>query len=365
MDAALAPILDENGASDKSQAVALLNRKWALTQQWIINYLNTHQWEGDIDLKPALRRLSMNYSSRTLDSVELDKQAYLVSTRGSIGAPFIAAKVSGQYRVVWNVPASVTVSGRNRRKLAAGATAYLAPWTAKDEMDDLAPSFVDSLGKLTDDSKGRHRYFFDTGYHHEAGATFPGQLTVWRWDGTSATLLLAIDNRANECTPGIRFDGRYLHVPTRSAFKVLWAANSSCGHVLDQLIRVDRDSARYVGSIGLAPQLNLIDTILDRINRKKSGDDLAARRVIRILKRLAGEASTPPRWRSMVGFDYSPVRGRGKFTSMCVGLDFQAPDYSSGHASKLLFRFVRRKGNLYASDVRAVDDGSCDDRDQY
>src|SRR5262249_18533500 len=159
--------------------------------QWIVNYLNENQREGAVDLGAALRGLNPEFSASVVKATMLDDDTYLIGpaeeSGRSLGAPFIAARQSGQFVVIWRMPPSDGVRKGLSKKLVAGTKGYLPPWSAEDDANNLAPDGIAGLGKLRDTANGDHRFFIDTVAHHENGAMFSFQLTIWRWHAGTAT----------------------------------------------------------------------------------------------------------------------------------------------------------------------------------
>jgi len=336
-----------NSQSETAQQTVLVAQEWSLVQQWIVNYLNEHEWEGDIDLTPALHRLNYEFSQAALEYVELDKKTYVVGAPYGMGSVYIAHQVDGKFQIVWNTPASVDLSGANRKKLAAGVTSYLAPWTAQQEVEDSAPNSVWGLGKLPDTASGMHRFYFNTVYRQEAGATDTSQLSIWQWDGKIASSQMLIEHRDNESTPAIYFAGRILHVPTRTNFTMLLEYNSGVGNAVDQRIFVGPESVRYVGNAELMPELELIDTIFVKTSSHQKVEALASNDVISVVRPLVLQT---PLWLEDVSVQHEAAK-----SLLCVTLQLNP----SGDDKTLKFTLINRNGNYFAASANDLGSTGC------
>jgi len=364
---ALTPLIDRDGGSSDPNAVLLVNHKWALAQQWILNYLNEHQWEGTVDLKPALRRLSPEFSDNVVRSAALDDHTYLIWPGSNyFGSVFIAQKVSGRYKVVWNIPVTLKLSPARLHQLfpndhssysPGGNRGYLSPWTAEDELQEGLQRPI-SIGRLSDTATGDHRFFLNSYVPQFAGIMSQIQLTVWQWHAGAASPVFVNNHYDNECAPAPYFDGHYLHIPelgspSSDEAPILGHNNPFCGEEVDRKVRIGGNNVEAAGETSLTPEYEFIDMLLAKIARKKDTRGVASWRVVAHIRPLIS--------RPYIGVsDWAFQRG-GNTVTACADLDFSGGIGGGGGDQErtLIFTLLSTGGRYYAKSVEDAADNGC------
>ncbi len=350
--AALAPMLDELGVSDNPQAPQLKQREWSLEVQWIINDLNEHPAATRWNLKSVLQSLDSDFKYSRPSQVRLDDQTYLLALGDSV---VIAAIRHDRYEIVWNLLDEVARPARGATRPRVDAASVASRWTAEEAMQGVGMTWA-QVGGLPDTASGDHRFFIYAFQWQAAGAIGTYQLSIWRWHDRTATLELTgmhQDSQDNEP----HFDGRYLHAGVRSNFKTLWACASCAGRELDWKILVEPDGVRDLGRASLTPELDLIDTLFDRIYRGRRAGDLATAAVLTKLTPIVAELAKDRRHQlSLLGelVDWSAKRS-GNHATGCLTSALEAP----GGDKSFAFTLTERKGEMIVSNVKDLGGTRC------
>jgi len=179
---------------DSSPAAATaLDAQWAAARDLVAALLDRQP-----ELAPAaLTRQAKHSAGLGVYALRLDPDAVLVDTEsGEFGTAFLFRRGDdGHYHSVFAL--HETAAAR------AGPTAALAAWRSvnaasicrsrpsEGEWYRCGPMAVQRLIPLQAEAAGGRRFAILGSYVVPMGGTVPFQLTIWRWDGRSATLLLA------------------------------------------------------------------------------------------------------------------------------------------------------------------------------
>jgi hypothetical protein len=109
-------------------------------------------------------------------------------------------------------------------------------------------------------------FFLDATYAQQAGLDVLGQLSIWRWNGTSATPLLAGiygytlgDEDPRDVT---HLDGDVLRAREKGDFRSMFVTAPEPGRRLEWRIRITPSGVEDLGHIPLDPELDFVDQIL-------------------------------------------------------------------------------------------------------
>jgi hypothetical protein len=278
-EAALAPHFDGFFLDGDPGSPALLARLWAVAADTATAWLNSHP---DSE-KPA--GAGWPDSELNLDAIRLDPQTWVISAQyDNASTVFIAAKREGRFQTVWTIVQAAT---RAQRTITA--------WAPRQAAISCKTRFrcgplTANLGSLPDDASGRHRFLIDATYASPAGATVEGQLSIWAWDGMHAKNLLARNySYMIDQAVGLRRDGDLLRVRTKDYFKTLIACGQCEGRQRDVTLRIGPNGIKDLGTVSVAPDLDLIDDLFERIEHGRPVAALAAPRVAAVLRRSFAE----------------------------------------------------------------------------
>ena len=268
---------------DDPRAPALLRRIWTIAGQRAIDYLNRHPATSAPRLRAAIGKLSRNLR---VETVELDARTYLVSVSlGDMGTVFIVTNPDKQSKVAWTIAdlAAHPPPGLEILSAWSGEQARLSCRRSEtgDEFGFCGPVSSDwyggAIGKLPDQGDGSHRFYLTVGYAQRAGATVGGQLSLWRWTGRTAEPLLArtyvytMDQKLR-----LQVDGNLLRVGIKDNFQSFFVTSPEEGRQLVWTIRSDPDRIVDLGKASTVPELDLVDTLIQRLLKKEPASDIAS-----------------------------------------------------------------------------------------
>lgn len=189
----------------------------------------------------------------------------------AIANVFIVAKSNGQYEVVWKIEQNQNTNGLKEPDV-------IGAWRAESaKHGGRGPYFTSSgsvgsletadLGILTSDSNNRPRFYIDAVYAQSAGATVGEQTSVWRWNGTTAKPLIAHSYAVSlDAGLGVRVEGQDLKIREKQQFRTFSSSGASEARRVDWVVRVTPDAVSDGGEISLAPELDLLDKLFDRLS---------------------------------------------------------------------------------------------------
>jgi hypothetical protein len=211
--------------------------------------------------------------------VRLDAQTVLASaSRGEMGTVFIVAARDNRFATAWTIADAAASSVPE-----AGLLSAWVPARARDSCRKPPPdatwltcgALSGAIGKLPDARGGRHRFYVDATYAQGMGMTVTAQLSIWRWTGQTAEPLLAkIYDYMIDQKLGTRLDGDLLRLRVKDEFKSFFACGSCEGRQLDWTIRIGPDRIEDLGKTSAVPELDLVDTLYDRVLRDQPGSCL-------------------------------------------------------------------------------------------
>jgi len=217
---------------------------------------------------------------------------------------------------------------------------YQIAWTAAGSKDKRVDGLVEDITKLPPSAKGHPRFYLQNSDLQGSGCWLQGQLSVWEWDGTRAIPLLIRHYTSNFDLSGgdgpIKFDGQFIRVRTKESFKAFMDYSCSRDPEGEWTIRITPEEVMDLGVRRVHPELDLIDDLFDRINRRRNAEQLAAPTVISALQKTYpnGLAPVVPDWK---------LQG----AELCVNLNM-------GEPVSHIFTLSRAGGTLFVTSVKDV-----------
>jgi hypothetical protein len=248
---------------------------WALQDEWL------RQQPADQPPDPAgLMSLDPDLQ---VQSVALAADAWLVST-GQHGI--------GQLVLVTRVP--------------AGAGGPLRVQQVPDQPDfdrlrcfhpqpGLRPCAARKLQSLPPDAQGSARVLIEAQYSQPAGATRGNQASLWRWEAGQLRPLYVTEYPVGGegYEDGVHAGGDVISITFKGAFQLLTACGACDGRQLIRRLRLTAGNAvEDLDTTPLTPELDLVDTLLQRLAHHEASLDLAeapaADKLERVLSGITG-----------------------------------------------------------------------------
>jgi hypothetical protein len=324
---ALAAHSDGFSLDGEPKTSSLLTQLWSIAGRWAVDFINEHPSATTAELTASIRTLSPQLGAA---AVKLDPRTFLVSMHsGEIGTVLIIAERGHRFEIAWTIADDTASRPRDFDVIAA--------WSADRALDRCRQHVADeawatcgplfaTTGALPDERDGSHRFFVSGTYAQPMGATVSAQLSLWRWTGGTAVPLLArIYGYMIDQEHGIRVDGDILHVGIKGEFKTFTVCGACDGRQMDWTIRVGPDGIEDLGEASLVPELDLIDTLLDRLIKQEPTTDIAAPAVARALaatiaqvRKDAARSGYPPSLGMLMGWKATT---RGQQRRLCLSTD--------------------------------------------
>ncbi len=345
--AALAPHTTGFGIDDEPQAPGLLRQEWLAIGQEAVAYLNDHPAASEAELAAALAT-----SSLTIEAIRLDQQSFLIALgQGEMGTALIIAKRSERFALVWTLW-DFAGSGRRKFGMLAAWSADKARENCRERLPDArwaecGPIFPTKIGRLPDRRDGSPRFFIDATYAQAAGSTVGAQISLWTWTGMTAKPLYAqsygweIDQAV-----GTRLEGDILRIRVKEYYKILPSCGSCEGRQRDWSLRITPDRIEDLGKTSVVPELDLIDTLYDRLSRHRPVSDMASPSVVKALAPKIGDTGED------VGFAMAwKVTEDGPYRMVCV---------STVAVGTYLFTIDTRRARPRIISAKPLQDSGCE-----
>jgi len=286
-EASLTPHADGYSIDDDPHSPELLRGVWSETAAYAVEFLNAHPDATAAELAAALESLSPR---QRVSAVSLAPRTYLVAAGiDEIGTVFILRAQGEHYGVAWTIGEAAAHPPAGFELLAAWS-AEAAALKCRTSLQ-ASPAYpcgplTAEIGTLPPDRDGSMRFYLAGTYAQEMGSTLDAQLSLWRWNGGTATPILAGSYEYTLIQEhGIRVVGDLLRIGVKDRFKTFLACGSCEGRQMLWAIRLGPEGVQDLGRTSLVPDLDLIDTLFDRLLANKPADDLAAPEAIAVLQR--------------------------------------------------------------------------------
>lgn len=335
----LASHCDGFSIDDDSRTSELLDREWSLTGAWVARYLDTHPASNPEQLGAAIHEL---YSGLECHAVELDRDTYVVATReGELGTFFVISQAGGMFKVAWHVKDAAMAHPQHAHAVER--------WSARGARGG---GLFGTVGVLPRNEKGNPRFYIDATHAQAMGATVGAQLSIWEWNGESASPILIRDYAYMIDTPGsgASFERDLLRIRTKGEFKTFFSCGGCSEPQVEWRLRITAAKVIDLGRYPLVPELSAVDEVYYRIQRRMAMNDVATPAVETVLKSIIRDIRTDPAVRD----DYAPlgmlmdwkVLHSARDAKLCLSLD---------GTGRLLFKLVPIRGRLFVVDANEVD----------
>lgn len=277
---------DFGGLDGKPGDVDALSTLWTETQAYVAAKLDRHISPKIIEKQaPAL---SSYYGG--LHVVPIGPNLFAISANaGPLGNVFISGKQNGHFTTLWDIrrsPMGTTPWGWNREAAQGKCLHCRSAWG--------------SVTALPPDSAGHARFYIDARYAQDAGATQGAQLSIWRFNGRTADVLLKKnyivvaddENGPSDKGPSIRRHNK-------REYRMLFACGSCLGRTMIWTIKVTPEGVADQGEIPEVPEADVIDEVFFRLWYGKDARTLARPEVLSQMSAIvvgAKKARTDPKF---------------------------------------------------------------------
>jgi hypothetical protein len=337
----------------------LVERWWAGIRSWAEAEFDRHGMAAARTLSAAARRLDPELE---VSALPLGGGAVLVSaTRYTHGTAFILGPQGGHMRTLWTIAAPDAAARRAFPVLASWSAGAVVGLGCGD--DPCRAIGVNDIGLLPAGRNNAVRFFVHGTYYSETGATMGGHLAIWEWDGRSARPLFArhFTFMAAQEAPVLTVQGGDLLLHVKDDFRHFYACGSCEGRQMAWRLRVEPDGVRDLGRTSLLPEVDFIDTLIDRVAR---GDDAAALSAPAPVAMLRARIADARGFARDAGISDDPVQlgmlmrwratGTGARRELCLATD---------HDVATIFTLARTGGSFRLLAARELG-GAAADRDR-
>jgi hypothetical protein len=335
---------DGTQAAQKSVA-----HEWSLIEDLVSAELTGR---GNSKIYPAVDGLDV--STATLDADTMVVSA----TLDGLGTVFVIKRQNGEFQPVWRIRDLSSDQLTSQPLLGAhgieGATGACNGGRMGDHPEWCGPMTA-GIASLGDDDRGRP-YFTVNGYYSaQQGNDVGYELSVWRWDGSSAVpVLVGGYGQTLEIAVGLTFQAPFLSLHVKDGFQTFYVTAPEPGRQMTWTILMVGDGVRDLGKTTEVPELDAVDALLARILRGGDTDDIAAPKVRATLEdalekqNIAVDRGPNADIDAALGeLDDSVLARRRKSESLC---------FSTDNLGFFRFTLRRKNGVTFISKVRQLAD---------
>jgi hypothetical protein len=316
---------------DDPAALPALEQSWSLFAEWLAAYRTQFPLATPDQIATAAKGLN---PSIVLDIQPLDASNDIVAIHdGETGTVFILRHNAGGYAVAWELRNAWRDFGLQYPVLRAWSSVSADDGcrarVPENQWTSCGPLFAEIV-RLPGDAHGNARFAVSGEYAAVAGFTVGMQLTVWTWDGKTATpsLAYAYDRLLDDSAP-VALSGNVLTVGEKHEFLSFSSCGACEGKQVEHRFRLDSDGVTDLGSVSSAPELAAIDAALTRAINGEPTDALASPQAMAALHRtvMVAKADTVPGETPSLG-DYSAPsvqRVVNGATTVCFASDESGP----------------------------------------
>lgn len=320
---------------DTPGAAAALTAQWAAARRLVVALLDRQP-----GLSPAaLANLASRAAGLRLEIVRLDRASLLVAAQsGQVGTAFLLHReAGGRYRPALMLDQPSNGQGDSAPELAAWrperAGKSCRARRAASAWAQCGPIAADHLIHLPDEVGGARRFALVGVYVTPAGGTVPYQLSIWRWDGRTATpLSLRTFSQFVEAPALVGQGPRGFTLHVKGAFQSFSTCDGCAGRQMEWRFELPPAGVAPPIVRSLAPELDLIDRLYARLASGKPAADLAAPSVLSALRGRTEAGMVGP-WRLL--------SQRAGVNTLCVdSISFERPQ---------IFRIISREGRPWVA----------------
>jgi len=302
-----------------------LNRAWRIIGDWTALYLASHPNASARDIVDAVRQLD----GIEAQVVPLDRDAWAVSASYIHGGTFFVVAHDG---VRWSIK---DLAARHSRDEIGNWVSYRVGWGDGP--------LVGIVGHLASNKNGRPRFYVDATAAAAAGGTFRKQISVWEWDGRTASPSFIRSYWVSLDTPPNAFSDRLITIHAKGEFKSF----SSCGACTEPEV-VWQIHATPGGVTNTQPEfvdkeLKACDELWDAVIHRRPTRDIASPNVIAILRKIV-PSSPDHNLGMLMKHEVTHSKGRTILTLSTNNLP----------CSSIRFEIEERHGVAYFSDARTL-----------
>jgi hypothetical protein len=335
---------------DTPEDMKALDEMWTAIEGWTVGYLNSHPEVSIEKFDTALLNAQVGSLPAPNWVKKLGPDLFGFGTSYSeIGTAFLVGKRDGRYRVVWDIR-RLPAGDISRFPILASWTVERARETCRSKTDEgkwnqCGPIHGD-FQLLPPDSRGNVRFYLDATYAQAAGETVGGQISIWSWNGETATPLLARSYTYDFEDFGVHFSGGLLKVRAKDEYQSYYSCGACLGRRMDWTIRITPDRVTDQGMTPLYPELDVVDSLFQRMAGRQVATDLASSRVIAKLTKLlepVSDKNTGSPAFDLEMLDDSSVRRVNGRALACISVD--AVD------NGIVFTIEKRDGRDFITNV--------------
>lgn len=276
---------------DSAVALKAMKEMSAASEAAVLEVMAKNPTAGERDLTEVLCRLNASEEcgdeNHVSEVVELGPRLFVAQDRtGETGMVFIVGVVDGHPTVLWWIAEAGEQSMDTRGVLNAwkpenSGNACIEKEKKSERFSRCGPLYA-AVGALPADADDRRRFYVDAGYAQEAGATILHQTSVWRWDGSKATLLW-IDTHGFmiDQNVGTTFADGVLSIGEKDSFRTFYGCGSCEERQMVRKLRISPKGVEDMGKTSLTPELDLVDELFWRLANGRPTEDIASREVAR------------------------------------------------------------------------------------
>jgi len=311
----------DRGSSDSRT----LNRAWRIIGDWTALYLKSHPSASARDIVDAVRQLD----GIEAEAVPLDRDVWAVSASFVHAGTFFVVTRDG---VRWNIK---DVAARHSRDEIGNWASYRVGWGDGP--------LVGVVGHMASNENGRPRFYVDATAAAAAGGTFHKQISVWEWDGRSASPLFIRSYAASLETPPNAFSDRSVTVHAKGEFKSF----SSCGACTEPeviwQIHVNPNGVTNTQPEFVDKELKACDELWDAVIHHRPTRSIASPNVVAILRKIL-PSSSDHNLGMLMKHEVTHSKGRTILTLSADNLP----------CSSIRFEIEERHGAAYFADARTL-----------
>ena len=322
-EAALHDHFDGFALDDSPGAPALMEASFAAVRRWAANYLTAHPATTAAAFTDAILKVAGDASV-----VGLGGGAFLIAQPdGEAGQVFIVAPGPGGAQIAWTAAQAGQGAGPN--SLVRAWTASSAQDSCRDKVAQTAwmtcgPLRAD-IARLPDRADGKARFYVDATYSQRAGATLGAQISLWTWDGRTASLDYAGPYEWEVDQPvRTHIEGAVLTIHEKGTFKTFYSCGSCEGRQLVWSLRLGPAGVQDLGKRSLEPDLDLVDGLIDRAVQRAPTGDIASPAAAAVVAKSVEDhrhefsKDAQPSVGMLMGWN---VRGPSAHRIVCVAID--------------------------------------------
>lgn len=331
---------------DDSASPGLLDALWRVAADCAAAYWQANPAAGTSEIDATLARAP---TDMTAQSLRLDASRTLVSFGfGEIGTVFLIEREGDAVHVAWMLsdPSNPSAVARWQSRNANESC-------RQTELADRCGPMHAEIGALPAGRDGHPRFYVFGQYAQMAGATVGSQLSLWRWiDGkaemlTERSYAVMIDHGGF-----VTLDGNTLRAEMKGEFKTFYTCGQCEGRQTEWTLAIGPDGIRDLGDTSKVPELDLADTLVERLIRHQATDDIADPSVAKVLAPLLeGVGLQDPGYLTLGMLMGTRLTGNGDGAELCL-----ATDSAMG---TVRFDIVRRADALYVAKAAGLGEAEC------